>query len=387
MKPFKNAAVPDCPPLAFYGIETDNTKVADHLAHPDYLHRFLRQAFNFNLQQNMLGSCTNYHEALCYKYNAIDSPQAINIAMLLGKLVDSAKGGFNFDEHKWTSFLKQNNLPSRLQAPAYKNKDKAKPTGHMIDQLVFDIAKNVRGEALGDFDHQFSEAVWWDEDLVRVRNKMVEYATSDESLAHVLKNLETDLEAILTFWVQNARPEDENDETRPPRKGDALSFRAAVEHCRGRFLSLRPRTDDLGPPTVNMNTNPKMRSTTTAVVVSERVRQWQQEYSKGSNNSSWALVKASVAFRHHHKRAFVWHLAGIELGEMKAMAKGRGTYRVVTNEIFDVLKLDSKLVDGVKKREMERDADMEMTVGGEDVMADDAALLEDVDWDEGMSQL
>jgi len=386
VKPFKNAAVPDFPPFDFYGIEKDNTKVADHLAYPDSMNRFLRQAFNFNLQQNMLGSCTNYHEALCYKTKAIDSPQAINIAVLLGNLVDSAKGGFIFDEPKWTSFLKQNELPPRLQPPAYKNKDKAKPTDHMIDQLFFDIAKNARVEALRGFNDLFSEAVWWDEDLVRLRNDMVDYATSDESLAQVLKNLEVDLEAILDFWVRYARPDDESDETRPPRKGNALSFRAVVERCRGDFLALRPRTDDSGHSTVNINTNPNIANTTTAVVVSERVRQWQHEYTKGSKNSTWALVKASVAFRHHHKRAFVWHLAGIELGEIKAMAKGRGTYRVVTNELFDVFKLDSKLVDGVKKREMERDADRETIMGEEDAIADDVALLENIDWDEGMSQ-
>lgn len=387
MKPFKNAAVPDFPPLDFYGIEKDNTKVADHLAYSDYMNRFLRQAFNFNLQSNMLGPCTNYHEAFCYLNNAIDSPPAINIAVLLGNLVDSAKGGFIFDDPKWTSFLKKNGLPLRLQPPAYKNRDKAKPTNHMIDQLVFEVAKKIREKALGDFDDRFREAVSWDRDLVRIRNNMADHATSDESLALVLKNLELDLEGILRFWMNNARPEDENDESRPPRKGNALSFRAVVEKCRGDFLALGPRTDELSPRRMNMNTNPNVKSVTAAVVVSERVRQWQEEYSTGKNNSPWALVKASVAFHHHHKRAFVWHLAGIELGEMKAMAKGKGTFRVVINELFDAFKLDSKLVDGVKRREMERDADLDMTIGEDGVMADDAALLEDIDWDEGMSQL
>jgi len=390
VEPFTNAAVPDPPSLEFYGIEKDSTKVADHLAYPDYLNRFLYKAFNFNLQHNMLGSCTNYHEALCYKEKAIDSPQAINIAILLGILVDSAKGGFMFDEPKWQSLLKRNELPARLLPPAYKNKDKAKPTDHMIDQLVFDVAKKVRGKALGDFDQAFSEAVWWDEDLACLRNDMVEYAKSDKSdksLAHVLKNLEIDLEAILRFWLRNARREDENDDTRPPRKGNALSFRAVVEKCRGDFLSLRPRTDDASPPTANKNTNTNKPSTSTSIAISERVQQWQKEYTTGSKNSSWALLKASVAFRHHHKRAFVWHLAGIELGEMKAMAKGRGTYRIVVSELFYTYKLDSKLVDGVKRREMERDAEMELTGAGGNVRGDDVALLEDVDWDEGMSQL
>lgn len=390
--PFHNAAVPDFPDLDYYGIEKDNTKIADHLTYPDYIQRFLRQAFNFNLQLNMLGPCTNYHEAWCYKRNAIDGPEAISIGVLLGNLVDSAKSGFIFNDFKWTSFLKKIGLPSRLPAPAYRDKAKAKPTNHMIDQLVFDVSKKVREQALGEFDDRFKEASTWDVDLVRIRNEMTEYAKSDTSLAVVLKNLELDLEKLSQFWINNARPDDEDDETRPPRKGNALNFRAVVEKCRGDFLALRPRTDEIRPAITI--TNAKTNLTTVTNTVSERVQQWQQDCSNPRNdNSSWALVKASVAFHHHHRRAFIWYLAGIELGEIKAMAKGRGNYRVVTNEIFDTLKLDSKLVDGVKKREMEMEMDADAdadrrTANEEDIVSGyDEALLEGVDWDEGMSQL
>lgn len=346
------------------------------MAHTDYMGRFLRQAFNFNLQANMLGTCTVYHEALCYSKNAIDSPQAINIAILLGNLVDSAKGGFIFDESKWATFLKKNRLSRKLPPPAYKDKDRRKPTKHMIDVLVFEVAKNVREEALSKFNKQFKDAPTWDEDLVRIRNEMIQEAKADRALTVVLKNLEADLQSILDFWMINVRTEDDDEEGRPTRKGNTLTFRAVVEKCRADFLTLSPHTDG----TVNDKNSPTKPAARgiaqfpthhTADEVSQRVRQWQHEYASHSCNSSWDLVKASVAFFQHHKRAFVWHIAGTELGEIKAMAKGRGTYRVVTDDIFEAFKLDSKLVDGMKRREVEADR-----------RGVEEDFLEDVDWDD-----
>lgn len=381
VEPFTNAEVPKFPDFDFYGIEKDNTKVADHLALPDFINRFLRQAFNFNLQPNMLGPCTNYLEALCYKNKSIDTPQAINIAVLLGNLVDSAKGGLIFDEDRWKSFLKRNDLHARLKTPAYKDRDKAKPTDHMIDQLVFEVAKKVRVSALSDFDERFREASCWDPDLVCIRNEFQDKSKSDQSLALVLKNLKIDLEEILQFWKNNARPEDENDETRPPRKAKALSFRAVVEKCRGDFLALTPRTDDPKPSTTRLSTH-----AASGIVASEKVRQWQRESETDTKTGEWPLVKASVAFHLHHKTASVWHITGIELGEIKATRDGRGSYCVLKNEFHAVSKLDSKLVDGVKRREMERSEDMDEEYDEEGVLGHEPGLLDDVNWDEDMSQ-
>lgn len=63
--PFKNADVPPSPPPAYYGIEETKLKVKDIIDLPDYLSQFLGHAFHFNLQSNMLGPCTAYHEFYC----------------------------------------------------------------------------------------------------------------------------------------------------------------------------------------------------------------------------------------------------------------------------------------------------------------------------------
>ena len=334
MQPFKNAAVPPFPNLESYGIEKDTSKIADVLANHGYMNTFLRHAFNFNLQASMLGICTMYHEFYCYRENAINSPQAVSIAVLLGNLVDSSKGGFQFDDAKWTAYLMRNKLPRSFSKPAYKDQQKAKPTDHLIDHLVFVVAKRAREKALHEFDKHFNDVSPRDDDLSRIRNEEVEEAKNNKSLAQVLQTLEGDMKAIHIYWSKNARPEDSADEFRPPRKSNLPSFRALVERCRADFVNLKPTLDDC-PPTET----------------SDRISSWQRDHARG-HSSYWGLLKASVAFHLYYQTTFVWHVAGIELGEIKATARGRGTYRAVVGEVFDAFKLDKRVVDGARRREM-----------------------------------
>ena len=349
VKPFENAEVPYHPPFHTYGIRKDETKVSDLLTRGNYIDAFLGHAFDFNLQPKLLGKCTIYHEAYCYARKAIDSPQAIEIAVLLGLLVDSAKNGFYFDDAKWTAYLKKNRLPKKMPLPAYKNKDKAKPTEHLIDVLVFSIAKQVRHRTLGTFAEHFADVPWWDEDLVRIRNEEEEESKSNDALAQVLRNLQAGLKKIHSFWKQHARREDDEDDFRPhtanKKSSDALSFKAMVEQCRADFIALAPTTAD------------------TEITPDSRIRRWQNEHRKGKAGY-WDLVKASVAFHMYFKSRFVWYLAGIELGEIKATAKGRGTYRAVVNDVFESFKADGKLVDGImKRRETELELGLEQRAG------------------------
>lgn len=349
VQPFRNADVPPVPKLESYGIEKDGSTVADLLAHPNYTNMFLRHSFNFNLQASMLGICTLYHESYCYHENAIDSPQAVSIAGLLGKLVDSAKGGFQFDEAKWTAYLKKNGLPRTLSKPAYKDRQKAKPTDHMIDRLVFEVASRAREKALREFDKHFNDVSSRDDDLSRIRNEEHEEAKSNKPLAQVLKNLESDLKAIHTFWRINARPEDVDEDIRPPRKSEAPSFRTIVEKAREDFVNLKPTLDECPP-----------------AETSDRISSWQRDHARG-RSSHWDHLKASVAFCLYHQTSFIWHMAGIELGEIKAQVRGRGTYRVVDGEVFPALKLDKRVVDGAKRREIsEREGEERADEDGDD---------------------
>ena len=329
VEPFRNAQVTDPPTIEFYGGEKDNTKVSDLLPHHDYMNQFLCHAFNFNLQTNMLGICSLYHEMYCYHNKAIDSKPAIKIAGLLGNLVDSAKGGYVFDNTKWTDYLKKHKLPRNLTEPAYKDRN-ARPTKHLIDHLVHVTAKNIKDDVLKKFSEHFKDVSERDGDLFRLRNEAVEEAKANKELAQVLDNLKIRLKNIKDFWVVHAHVEDD-EAVYATRKPHALTFSALVERCRYEFENLGPTLDN--PPT------------------SDKIATWQRDHA-ARQSSYWDLLKASVAFYHHYKSTFIWHVAGVELGEIKVMARGRGTYRAVAEEIFEALKLDSRAVDGALRREM-----------------------------------
>lgn len=327
--------MPAVPSLESYGIEKVSTKVADVMKNPDYMRKFLRHAFHFNIQVNMLGSCSSYYESLCYSGVSINDPKAIAIAGLLGHLVDRAKTGIVFDESNWLLFLKRKNLRPRIDKPAYKDKERARVTPHMIDQLVFVTAKSIREKALKGFSAKFANVGTWDEDLARPWNSEMELAKNDQPLNRVLTDLKAALDPIVTFWVANARPDDD-DEGRTFRKPRLhISFATLMEKCREDFLSIAP--------TVAPETNP-----------SSTLGRWSRECSNGQSGY-WNLIKASCLFHRYHKSRLIWYTAGIELGEIKAMAQGRGTYRATVQGIYNAMKLDRKFLERVQRKELERD--------------------------------
>ena len=282
----------------------------------------------------MLGRCTLYHETYCYHEKAIDSSQAISIAVLLGNLVDSAKGGFLFDQAKWVAYLNKHGLSRSLTKPAYRDRQKAKPTDNLIDYLVFVVAKRVREKALHEFNKPLSDISPRDDDLFRIRNEEHEEAKKNRPLASVLKNLEIGLKDIATFWSVHASPENLDEDIRPSRKSGAMTFTNLVERCRAEFLSLKPTLDD------HFSSE-----------ASDRISSWQRDHARG-RSSYWELLKASVAFHLYHKGNLVWHMAGIELGEIKATACGRGAYRPVVGDVFEAFKLDKRVVDRAMRKGM-----------------------------------
>lgn len=318
-----------------YGIQKVSTKVADVMEDPEYIKKFLQHAFHFNLQVDMLGSCTSYHESLCYFGVSIDDPKAIAIAALLGHLVDRAKTGITFDESNWQRFLKENRLRPRIDKPAYKDKEKARVTSHMIDQLVFVTAKGIREKALKRFSDKFADVGTWDDDLARPWNSEIELAKKDQLLDRTLTDLKDAIDSIAKFWSDHACVED-GDEGSPLRQlRSQISFAALIEKCRDDFLSIAPTF------------SPEMNPSSTQ-------GRWARE-SDNRGGGYWGLVKASCLFHRYHKRPLVWYVAGIELGEIKAMARGRGTYRVTIGGIYAAMKLDRKYLDRARRKELERE--------------------------------
>lgn len=314
-------------------------KVEDICRMPDYTSRFLHHSFRFNLQANLLGSCTTYHESLCYSHTRIDDPKAMAIGSLLGILVDRAKAGIKFDNEVWAEFIKRNKLPPYLPKPAYKNKDKAVPTNHTIDRLVFEDAKIVREDTLRKFTSIFTGVGSYDADLIRIYKKEAEISQKDEALAEILRQLKVSLEELSTVWASTTtRLGGEDGDFSEARKGNGLSFAALVQKCRAEFLAISPshkqEIDDC-----------------------HVVRRWERVCDHRNGQEYWNLLKASMLFFLYHQRKMVWHVAGIELGEIKATSKGSGTYRVVVNGVFQAMKLDRKMAERVKKTELIRETE------------------------------
>ena len=330
--PFQNASVPEPVDLKEFDIEKDKLRVQDIYSSGDFMSKLLLHAFDFNFRVNMLGTCTAYHEAMCYHGTSIGDESATAIAFLLGQLVDRAKNGIIFDESSWNAYRRKKGL-KQYKKPAYKDKANAKPSNtNLIDNMVFVVAKRVRQDALGKFANHFENVGTQDEDLVRlyITERDSEEAQAGQPLSPVLWDLKNQLARIYDYWKRNVTPHDDSKEP-TVRRGVNISFRALVEKCRADFLAIEPLALENNPVT----------------------KRWKREQNQKHGLRYWDLLKASFVYHEWHKvgRRYPWYVAGVELGELKATARGKGTYRIVTGDIFDAMKLDNKMVK--RKRELD----------------------------------
>ena len=318
MKPFTNCGEETYVPkdLDYYGIVKDNTKVSDMIDDADFVTRFLHKGFDFNMQPDLLGMCTIYHQSYCYHNGFIRSAKAKDVANLLGKLVDSAKGGFVFTEENWRAFKRKCRLPMWLDDPAYKAN--GAPTDHVIDQLVLVVAKGIREQTLSKFNERFKFAAEYDHDLVALWKEEAEAAQKDKGLDLILKNLVAQLKKIHDFWVPNIRSSNPNDDGPRPGK-HPLSFTSVAQDARSRFLAIKPLE-------------------TSTHILAQR---WRKEHCE-----HWVQLKASALFfnwnySHWSKGGFPWYVAGKELGDMKVARSEGGGERIVKN-IHLAMKMDAK---------------------------------------------
>ncbi|KAL8935625.1 MAG: hypothetical protein Q9216_005331, partial [Gyalolechia sp. 2 TL-2023] len=365
VEPFQNAPyVLDAPPLSAYGIEVDQTKVSDLIHSEDYTSQFLHRAFDFTLQPNLLGICTSYFEAFCYSQNSISHPSAVKIAYLLGHLVDRAKAGIIFDEDKWHAFLRKEGLPKALPKPAYKDKEKAvKPKKtHLIDRLVFETAKGVREKVLHNFSKRFKDVGTYDSDLVSLYKTELEESKTDKGIAKALQDLKVQLRNLKDFYSRHSSRANEDGDDLSPKKGgkgrkSIIPFQALAEQIRDQFLAIRPCEEAcaLSPIVARWSReafsgDKKMTAKSSASTKAPQTSFSASTSGTGQTTSSeppssqarsrhWTLLKASTAFSLFHNTKFIWYACGVELGVMKAQAKGS---RHVVNDIWECLKVDGK---------------------------------------------
>ena len=368
VKPFRNSEVHDGPEPEYFGIQKDSTKVMDIFEGDDdefkaeYASKLIRKGFECNIAAPILGLCTNWFDGYCYLgENSIDDPMAKNIAKLLGYLVDSAKAGHTYTEQMWSDFKKEHELPRNPGKPAYKVKKGVKPTNHIIDRLVFDVAQTVIADVMKNFEMRFGEkAILRDDDLTAPWKAEDALAKKFPEVKELLKYISSKLEKIRKFWGENVASGQEDSggfgaPKRVPTRAGArqrMPFTALVQTCRDRFLAIEPPV--------------ALKSTNAPSYILDR---WT------SDIDGWNRLKASGAFYRFQGKPFTWNTCGMELGKIK-LATTKNGGRGVEEGIHLAMKVDRKFR-AVLDVEDEDGSGLRSQFGGD---LDDEYGLGDEDW-------
>ncbi|OTA93057.1 hypothetical protein M434DRAFT_395932 [Hypoxylon sp. CO27-5] len=294
---FRNAEMPITPDLFKCGVlRKDTLRYQDLVGTRDITTEFLARAFRFNLQQNLLGMCTNYKERYCYAQNSVRSDSAILLSTLISHLVDRAKQGIVFTDQDWARLRK---TLSRADPPEPRYKKdtwsgNGEPT-HIIDYVKFSVGKPIVEMELKSFNDFLGDAEPWDEDLVRFYQHYKEFqrplnerkeAIKKSTWETVLDELKKDIDAVAQEWIRTVGGE----------------WDARIANIYDKWQAISP----------------------TAKVNSKTIRSLLQEDQVGVGFSNWDLLKASFCFSMYYRKSpyFVWYIAGKQLAYLKALRTG-----------------------------------------------------------------
>lgn len=342
---FTNAEVPEQPDLSSYLKKNKttfselvgNTGVSGRGSTDKAVYDMINKSFQFSMQPNFLGICTNFKERLCYQNNSVSNDAAIILSTLVGNLVDQSKQGIEFTLASWDK-LKKDQFPSarNVQEPAYKmdywlNKEDPR---HIIDFLKFKVAKpaiDAELEALhkattesrsGNGSQGGPEA--WDLDLVRHYNNFKAIGDESRSTKGLLNSLVEGLAGVSDEWKKRMAKS----------RGTSADFnyQKEVGEVYEKYRALTP----------------KQVTTNGTKVDSKMVRLLEQSFLPDPELSYWALVKASTTFKLYYNQTpkFVWQMAGRQLAFIKAQmsSDGDGAPALVTPLMYAGLSPDQKFV-------------------------------------------
>ncbi|KAI1376759.1 RNA dependent RNA polymerase-domain-containing protein [Hypoxylon crocopeplum] len=295
---FQNAEMPIVPDLFQQGVvRKENQTYLDLLGAEDVTSEFLAKAFRFNMQQNLLGMCTNYKEKFCYARNSVRDDSAILLSTLISHLVDRAKQGIVFTDLDWSRLRK---TLSKVDPPdpPYKKENwdgRGEPT-HIIDYVKFVVGKPTVEAELRAFNESLGNAEHFDKDLVRFYQHYEKFQRpfnerkEAESIGifkkstweTILEELKKDIDAVAQEW--------------PSSRGE---WDAKITNLYDKWQNISP----------------------TNKVNSKTVRTFQQEDQVKAGLSNWDLLKASFCFKMYYNKfpMFVWHITGTQLAHLKSL--------------------------------------------------------------------
>jgi hypothetical protein len=317
---FVNADMPDFPDLVdLEYIQKDNTTYYDvSVGLADPVPRFLEYCFEFNLQDNLLGICTNHKEYLCYTYNNVSNSEAVFLSTLVSKLVDQRKQGYSFTMQSWER-VKNDVISAKVREPNYKHDkhDGRRSTEHIIDYLKFIVAEQTVEDTLIAFHKSLATASYWDDDVVKLAHWARERARESSDWKSLLEKLEDDIKNVKKTWTKHFNRE------RNPES--MANFTSIVTDLHDQWQSISPPPD-----------NPLSQALAPSCLPSLEL-------------STFSLLKASLGFSLGSRRyvsRFIWWMAGKQLADLKAMYgnDGSGGIAVITPPMYAMLRPDSTFV-------------------------------------------
>ncbi|KAL2015359.1 hypothetical protein VTK56DRAFT_5756 [Thermocarpiscus australiensis] len=344
---FVNADVPPEPDLSAYmakdkttfGDLVQNTGETRPLARQEAVYDMIAKSFQFAMQPNYLGICTNYKERLCYHNNSVSNNDAVILSSLVGKLVDQSKQGIIFNHSSWDR-LRRDHLSGRihLDDPAYKGDiwTGTDEPRHIIDYLKFSIAKPAIDRELASFHKAMhadkdraangdeEAAHHWDPDLAVYFEAFKSLADGSRSLKALLESLTKALGAVKREWKVAMSSRD-----------PGLPYPDKVRQVYARWRAIEPRA-------VGRSGSNRLDPKTAALLEQPYLADAGREAT-----SYWALLRASAAFKLFYKSnpKFVWQMAGCQLAFIKAqMSSGDHAPLLVTPLMYAGLTPDGRFV-------------------------------------------
>lgn len=344
---FRNASnIHTCPDLFEAGyLRQHNPKFQDLLnknslltGHTDEIWdrtctEFLHDGFSFNMKQALLGQCTNYKERFCYWNQTIDNEAAFRLSTLLSDLVDQAKQGTVFTYQDWERF-RIDLVPGKkdLGDPEFMKErssvmSRAGPH-HVLDYLKFEVAKSVIDTSLTDLDQAVNKVKGpsWDHDLTRAFKECNRQANESDSTSFrdIISNLGKDIREVEDFWKRK--------QAVSMNQEDGPDFPSVVREVYQRWVDIKPRAEDGASKRVPRHVDRLFES-----------------WSFDRHITAWELLKASATFSicYSRNKAFVWYVAGRQLGVLKARARvssANNSSVLVVPEMMAVLRPDKRLI-------------------------------------------
>jgi len=211
------------------------------------------------------------------------------------------------------------------------------------------IAENEKDRVLIEFNKRCDRRKCYDLELsqlwkdARARAESQPETASKVALKAILDNLEESIKSVADMWVRRiGKPE------RIEKGGSEIdnnSFVTAVESTWDDLCKIHPIEADHD-------------------IYYQFIQHNKHQF------SYWTALRASCVYNKYYRSIIPWYIAGFDLCKSKAEASGM--IRVMTSEIYNMFKVDSKLVDrmsGIEEDESEENDEFPIEDDGPNLMA------------------